>query len=505
MKRFLVSLLMAMGIAIVPVVSAVAQPAATDQSYESDLTGEVIDLGDSGEITFIPENFDFSETESFQEEYIWFTYGWSNFQVVFVNGPTTPADYQEVTLANMVDFYDSWEVVDEATTDDTASFVGVATLDGSELVVYFEFRLDAFGDTDQVFMQFTDASTLVTDLQMVQDEVTIGGQPLLDGTDVEEVAAAAGIESDTTGDDDEDTNTGSTRTNRTNTTDDDEDVSTPESDDDEDTNTGATRTSRGTSDTTGNSTETGDDDEDVSTPESDDDDSEGTSTGTSRTGRTSTTVDADEEDDDTGVANRGSRTGQVDDDEDEDVESTAVAGGDWSDMGLVSDSEWESPTYGSVITWDTTTWEFPQDYDEAIYISEDPPYDVLTLQTTDGLGYVYLTVDTAGNSTPESMVEWWTSPEYADRFEQGMTLIETSTTGNTASVVYETTNMRDQSLFVVIEVTFLEDGTMLFSQISAAPTTIHEVYGQFVEDVELNGAPIETTWTVEDIQELSGN
>lgn len=503
MKRFLVSLLMVMGIAIVPVVSAVAQPAATDQAYESELIGEEIELGTSGEITFIPENFDISETDSFQEEYIWFTYGWSNFQLVFVNGPTTPADYQEVTLENMVAFYDSWEVIDEETTDETATFVGLATLDGSELIVYFEFRLDAFGDTDHVFMQFTDASTLVTDLQMVQDEVTIGGGPLLEGTDAEAIAAAAGIEGDTSDDEDDDTGT-SGRTNRTNTTDDDEDVSTPESDDDEDTNTGSTRTSRGTSDTTGNSTETGDDDE-VSTPESDDDDTEGTSTGTSRTGRTSTTVDTDDNDDDTGVAERGSRTGQVDDDKDEDADATVVAGGDWSDMGLVSDSEWESPTYGAVITWDTTTWEFPQDYDEAIYISDDPPYDVLTLQTTDGLGYVYLTVDTQGDATPESMVEWWSSPEYADRFEQGMTLIETSSTGNTASVVYETTNMRDQSLFVVIEVTFLEDGTMVFSQISAAPTTIHEVYGQFVDDVELNGAPIETTWTVEDIQELSGN
>lgn len=500
MKRILLTLMLVLGITAIPAMSAVAQPEVTDQTFESVITGDEIDLGTSGDITFIAENYDFNETESFQEEFIWWTYDWSNFQYVLVTGPVTTEEYHDITLGNMESFYETWEVLDEEINEDHSWFIGEATLDGNPLIVYYEFHLDAFGETDQVLMQFTDASAFVDNMEYVQAEVTVGGDPLISDVDAGELADSVGLvtgggDDVATAESDEDDDTGTTgRSDRGGSTDDD--ASTPESDDDDGS---SIRTNRG-------GTVDNDDDADVeSTPESDDADDDGADSGTTRTSRTST---SDDDSDDSGVtdrADRGSTEGQVGNSDDDDDDATAVAGGDWESMGLVSDSEWESPTHGDVITWDTSTWEFPTDYEEAIYISEDPPYDVLTLQTTDGLGYVYVTIDVAGDATPRSMVEWWSSPEYAERFEQGMTLVETSTTSNTASVVYETTNTLDQSLFVVIEVTFLEDGTMVFSQISAAPDTISDVYGQYLDGVELNGGPIETTWTVEDVAELSGN
>ncbi len=174
-------------------------------------------------------------------------------------------------------------------------------------------------------------------------------------------------------------------------------------------------------------------------------------------------------------------------------------------MGLVSDTEWQSPSHGHVITWDAATWEFPVDYESAILINEDPPYDIITLQTTDGLGYVFLTADLAYDSTPASLVEYWTSSDYAAQIVNGVTVVESGTTSSSATMIYETTNEVDQPLMVVLEATFLDDGTVIFSQISGAPESIDVIYEQFVNGVEVNGSPLQMTFTVEDIRDISGN
>lgn len=515
MKRIIASLMLLMGMVLTPALSAAAQPETADQTWVSELTGDEIDLGTSGDIQFIPENFEMNETTSFQEEFIWFTYGWSNFEMILISGPTTTAEYHDLTLGNMFDFYDSFEVIDEEVTEDHSFFLGEAEYQGSPLVVYYEFELDAHGDIDQVIMQFTDASTFAADLEFVQTEVTFAGDPLLPNTDAQALAGLVGGATEgTTPESDDDEATG--RTSRSSNTDDDEDADSG--------TTSRTSRSSGTSDTdeedddtgvTGRTSRTsGTDDDDVSTPDADDEEDttgrsgnssevNGDEDDTETTGRSSRTSSTDVDED---QPDRESRTGRVSDsdDDDEDVTSTP-AGGDWESMGLVSDSEWESPTFGVVITWDTVSWEFPQDFESAIYISEDSSYDVVTLQTTDGMGYVYMTVEEQGNNTPRSLADFWTTPEYADRFEQGITVVDTASTANTASVMYETTNTRDQSLFVVVEATFLDDGTVVYSQISAAPDTIADVYGQFGDGVEIDGASIDLTWTIEDVLDLSGN
>src|SRR5699024_1703439 len=152
---------------------------------------------------------------------------------------------------------------------------------GTPLIVYYEFELDAFGETDLVVMQFTDISTFQHDLETVQGEVTIGGNPLLPQTDAAQLVELAGGETGATdaspdaGEGNE-SETERRRTTRGGTDD------TDESDEDD---SGVTRTSRG-----------GDDD-------TDDVEEEDSDTGVNRTSRggANDTDDADEEDSDTGV------------------------------------------------------------------------------------------------------------------------------------------------------------------------------------------------------------
>lgn len=518
MKRTLFSLVLMLGLMLPAATGVMAQPTIADQTFVSEVTGDEVDLGTSGDITFIEENYDVRETVSFQEEYIWFTYGWSNFQLVLIGGPNESANYHDITLSNMEEFYDGWELIDEEITDEHSWFIGEGEIDGSSLIVYYEFELDAFGDIDLVFMQFTDATTFQADLEFVQDEVTIGGNSLLPQTDAAELAALAGNEAgtpDASPDvDEDDEETGRSRTSRGGT-----DATGTEEDDSD---TGTSRTSRGGSDSTDDADAPDDEDESDSGRSrtsrggsaDTEDDGEDSTSGTSRTSRggTDDTEDTDTEDTtNESETNGNSRVGRLGDnltnssDDGEEDDSTPVSGGDWDALGLISDTEWESPTYGNVVSWDGVTWEFPDDYESAIIVSEDPPYDVITLQTVDGLGYVYISVDQAYESTPSSMIDYWTSEEYAAQITNGVTVIETGTTANSATLVYETTNTIDQPLVVVMEATFLEDGGLIFSQISAAPDTIHEVYAQYADGVEIDGVTLELTFTVEDIRDITGN
>lgn len=511
-KRTLFSLVLMLGLILPAATGALAQPTTTDRTFVAELTGDEVDLGTSGDITFIAENYDLRETATYQEEYIWFTYSMSNFQMILIGGPVEPTQYHDITLGNMEDFYDGWELIGEDITDDHSWFLGEAESNGSSLMVYYEFELDAYGDIDRVLMQFTDITTFQKDLEFVQDEVTIGGDPLLPDTDAAELAQLAGSDvgtpdATTDVDDSGDSESDRTRTTRGGTND-------AGDADDADSDTGISRTTRGGTDDTDESDNETDSDSDRSrtsrggTIDSDDEDDSEQDSGISRSERGGT-VDADQTN--TSETENDSRVGRPDGEvntgpvDDADGGSTPIAGGDWDAMGLISDTEWESPTYGNTVTWDSATWDFPVDYESAIIINVDPPYDVLTLQTTDGLGYVYISIDQAYDATPTSMIEYWTSDDYAAQINSGMTVVETGTTATSATLVYETTNAVDEPLLVVLEATFLEDGGMIFSQVSAAPDTIHDVYTQFLEGVEFDGAPLVTTFTVEDIQDMTGN
>lgn len=541
MKRTLYSLVVLLGLLITPIAGVAAQPTASDQTYISEITGEEIDIGSSGQISWIAENFDYRETPSFQEEYIWFTYGWSNFQLVLIDGPNVAQTYHNTTLGNMEEFYDSWNLIDEEITVERSWFLGDAEVGGQELIVYYEFELDAYGDVDMAFLQFTDVSTFQRDLEFVQSEVTIGGTALLPNTDAAELAALTGEGSgtpDSSPDADQDTETGRTsRTSRTST-------DTPDEDDEDATASDRSRTSRGGSDAT--TEDDAEDDESTTsrtsrggsdaTTEDDAEDDESTTSRTSRGGTDATTEDDAEEDDesttsrssrggtdattgddntsetDGGDGDRQSRSGRLitsltgtDAETDEDDGSTPVSGGEWDDMGLLSDSEWESVSYGTTVSWDTASWEFPHDYPYAIVINDDPPYDMLTIQTTDGFGYAYITIDLAYDATPRGLIDYWTSEDYSDQISNGVYVLETGTTANTATVVYETSDSLDRPLVVVLEATILDDGGIIFHQISAAPDTIHLVYEQYVNGVQIDGIPLEMTFTVEDIREISRN
>ncbi len=377
---------------------AAAQPLETDSEFTSQLNGAVISLGSSGDLTLLPDEYDLIESGGFAEEFVWFTGGYSNYELILVSGDVTAEEYMDVTLGNMIDFYESFETVDSAADVTSSWFIGNAVLDGDPMVVYFEYEMDAFGDIDLGYMQFAYADTLADDMYLAQDNVTIDGEGILQNTDPRAVASLVAPEGDATPD-------------ATNTTE------------------------------------------------------AGGTTRTTRTTRTSATPEA-------------------------------------VDNGLVSDSEWQSPTFGSTVTWDTADWEFPVGSEYGIVIDPDG-YDILTLQTTDGMGYVFVTLDQQYDYTPQNTVEYWMSDEVLE-LRNNATVLDSATTATTASVVLKTVDSADLDIVIVMEVSFEADGTAVYSEVTAAPETIADVYGQYQDGVQLDGASFNLTWSPEEIADIVG-
>lgn len=515
MKRLVLSVMLMLGLIASPTVTLAAQPAASDTSFQSALTGDVLDLGTSGEIVFSPDSYELSQGRTVSEEYIWFTYGWSNFEVVVVEGDIDAGDYYDLTMGNMFEFYETFEVIEENVGTDSAWFLANATYQGTGMVVMYDYQVDALGDFDLLVMQFGPADALPSDLEFVQQEVTFGDLPLLTNSDPQEVSELLGGGSTGTGEveptPESGSGTGTGITERMGRTGDPAGSNTATAEATETTGTTrATRSSRTTQSTaTAEATEAAGTTRATRSSRTTATAEATEAAGTTRATRTSRTTQttATEEATATATTSTGTRTTRTTGTTQTTATeaATEAAGGDWASMGLVSDTEWVSPNFNTTVAWDGTMWMFPTDYEYAIYINDDPVYDTITLETLDDYGYVFITVREPGECTPDSLADYYVSPEYADSFEQGVTIIEVSTTENTVSVVYETVNTRDQPLFTVLTATFMDDGTVIFTQISGAPTRIHEVYAQFEQGVQVNGVPLELNYTSDEVKVLAGN
>lgn len=459
MKRFILSVMVMLGLIATPLVAA-AQPTLRDTSFESALSGDVIDLGTSGDITFLPENYDISEGRTVSEEYIWFTYGLSNFELVIVGGDVQVGEYYDITVDNMIEFYNVFEVVAEDITLDRAWFVANAEFQGTPMVVYYDYQLDALGDFDLLVMQFSPLDSLGTDMGFVQAEVTVGDQPLLPNANPDEIEALlngdapAGNTSATTPESGNGTDSGITeRMGRLGDT--------------------------ATGDATAEATE------------------EAGTTRATRTTRTTSTVEPTETAGTTS-STRTTRTTSA-------TESTGPAAGDWENMGLVSDTEWVSPNFQTSLTWDGAAWAFPADYESAIVIDDQEPSDSILLQSVDGTGVAIVMIEDEGTLIPSEYADFWSSSMFTESGEQEIVVIEVAETRDSAAVVFETVSETGEPTVVVLTATLPGDGTVIITRVVSAPETASTVYGQFESGVQVNGAPLTLVYTSADIATLVGN
>jgi hypothetical protein len=334
------------------------------------------------------------------------------------------------------------------------------------MVVFYDYQLDALGEFDLLVMQFAPADAIGADMEFVQQEVTIGDQPILPNTNPQDVevilsdgATGRGEGNTTT---ETDSGPGSGVNERMGRASDPVtgDASTPEATE----ATGTTRTTRTT-----RSTRTTGTAEATATPS--------TSTRTTRTTRSTQTT------------------------------TTTTAAGEWESMGLVSDTEWVSPNFQTTVIWDGAMWVFPAGNEDAIYISEDGDANQIFLQSVDGLGMSDVRVSDAGTLIPADLVDFWSSPHlFRGPNNEEVVVIDIEQTQNAAAVVYQFVDENGESVNVVLSVRFLDDGTMIGTRIVSSPEDAPTVYGQFIDGVQVNGESVGSLliYTPEDIANLTG-
>ncbi len=176
---------------------------------------------------------------------------------------------------------------------------------------------------------------------------------------------------------------------------------------------------------------------------------------------------------------------------------------DWSNAGLVSETEWLSPTTNTSFSWDGESIVFPFAQSDAL--SDFDGVFTLELRTADRRGEVKLT----SAQSDYALVDWvdsLTSPEYLEAQEaigQPVTILDSYVSNETASVITLFHTDFDHPVIVIFDVYINDEGTTVVTEISAAPADIADVYSAVWDGVQYEGDYYPFTWTIEDIESLA--
>lgn len=180
---------------------------------------------------------------------------------------------------------------------------------------------------------------------------------------------------------------------------------------------------------------------------------------------------------------------------------------DWENVGLVSETEWRSPNFGTSISWDGSLWEFPWHRSTAILAENDGLQDVVTLMTPDrrGLAYVY-TMENHPGVTAVDWLDWFQADEYLETLETDLgttiEIIDAASTENTASAILYMTDQFGNTLALILNVYLDDQGQGVSSFIFAAPDDIADVYQAYWDGVMADGNLYPLTWHPDEIVAL---
>ena len=193
------------------------------------------------------------------------------------------------------------------------------------------------------------------------------------------------------------------------------------------------------------------------------------------------------------------------DDTDRDVDADTTPAVDPSELGLVDEGEYESPQFGTEITW-TDDWVLSPYDDEPIGSDEDSAIDSLVLtpaesDTPETYADLYIRIfEGTSSDTPESIEEYWTSDDYlASDSGEGLTILLQDSSRDEAGVVsYYTTDDGDD-VFQYMTAYFLDDGTVVVLEFYASPDSIETVLASAQDSIEVEGDSVITLFDADDI------
>lgn len=185
---------------------------------------------------------------------------------------------------------------------------------------------------------------------------------------------------------------------------------------------------------------------------------------------------------------------------------TATAGIDFTDAGLLSDSEYESPQFGVGVTWGPS-WYI--DYSDEESVTTDPSGGMDSLMLAwDGPDFALMFIDisTADGLAPADFVEYWTSQEYMSEnvAPNGENLLERSRAESGAVLTRDYLDSGDE-VIIVKEAILLNDGENLaIVTLISTPDSFGQLYGDAQDDVAIAGGSGLSTFTSRQVERAIG-
>lgn len=180
----------------------------------------------------------------------------------------------------------------------------------------------------------------------------------------------------------------------------------------------------------------------------------------------------------------------------------ATSGGDFADLGLISDNEYESPQFGITVEW-SDTWFVDMGDDSSVISNEESLFDTLMLVWGgSGDGLMWIDITTTEGLTPEDMVDYWTSAEYMDEYtDPDAEILLEESDDLSGSVLYRDYLSDGEEVLILVEASVLEDEEhMSIVTLMSYPDEFIGVVDDADADVSVDGGDVLNTFRVRDIE-----
>lgn len=178
---------------------------------------------------------------------------------------------------------------------------------------------------------------------------------------------------------------------------------------------------------------------------------------------------------------------------------TSSDAGDFADVGVISDGQYESPQFGSSVTWNNA-WTIDTAADTPVASDTEEGTDLISLahadrQGPDSLGSVYIRMFSVdGTDTPESIVKYWTSNSYlTEGAGKGSTVLLSDSTAQEGGVVLVSKLDNGVELVQYLSVFFLDRGkTAVIVEFYAMPDSVELALADAQDGIQIEGDSILT-------------
>lgn len=176
---------------------------------------------------------------------------------------------------------------------------------------------------------------------------------------------------------------------------------------------------------------------------------------------------------------------------------------DWEKDGLTSDSKWKSAHHNIVATWDTNVWNVPLNHPNPVGTNLEDKWSNVCLENNDESGRSWIDVSTEKlNLTIEEYVQRWTTEDFLTQLGVSSPALAYTSEKHQGSIIVLSERRYGDVTIMIRESYLTPDGGIVLLSVEAAPDYLPGAYADWIDFIEINGDPIQPSWTQSEIELL---